>query len=280
MALYPESQIPYAHAWAAISQRKLGDRLGAIVSSRKGMPYGAPADLWTGLDYDWEFVDEVDPLRAAVGLVYVEEYDRVRQLLADEWDAAEPGAAGANDLNYLVNRGVLEALSGNFELALEFFEKAQLLTVDVEGGLFGAKITMNVLEWSRQSEWPIALLLTYRETGQHEKADVIARQFEAWVAEYIAAIAEVSDLADHNYLYARAQFYAIEGRTDEALGMLRTWADQEVDIFTYIKWDPFLENLRGDPEFEAIVAEVEAALARVRAQHHAKQAALAGASRG
>lgn len=48
-------------------------------------------------------------------------------------------------------------------------------------------------------------------------------------------------------------------------------------IFTYIAWDPFLDSLRGNPEFETIVAEVEAELANVRAQYHARQAALAGA---
>jgi hypothetical protein len=78
----------------------------------------------------------------------------------------------------------------------------------------------------------------------------------------------------------QAQYYAIEGRTAEALDKLRTWLDYGVYIFTYIKWDPFLESLRGDPEFESIVAEVEVELAEIRVQYHEKQAALAEAVSG
>lgn len=228
LALYPATEVPYAHAWAADSKRKLGDRLGAIDSSRKGMPYGIPTDLWTGLAYDWEFFDNLDPLRRAVELVYVEEYDQIRQILIDTYDAVELDSTGADAhgyyrfLDYLLSRGTLEAL---------------------------------------------AVLFAYRKSGRHEQADIFAAQFEHLLAEDIDLIATVSDLADYRYLYRQAQYYAIEGRTTEALGKLRTWVDYEVDLFTYIKWDPFLENLRGDPEFEAVVAEVEAELAEIRMQY-------------
>ena len=73
--------------------------------------------------------------------------------------------------------------------------------------------------------------------------------------------------------WGQSQDGVIEGRTKEALDKLRAWVDYGVDIFTYIKWDPFLESLRGDPKFEAIVAET-------RAQFHAKQAALLEAGSG
>ncbi len=286
LALYSQSEVPHAHAWAAASKRKLGDRLGAIESSRKGMPYGLPLDLWTGLEYDWEFFDDLDPLRSAVGLVYVEEYDQIRQLLIDAYDAVEADSAGADShglyrlLDYLVNRGVLEALAGNIERSIEFFDRARVLAPDEEGGLLRAGVFYPVLDWSRQSHWPLALLFAYRKSAQHEKADIIAAQFEDLVAEDIAIIATVSDLADFRYLYKEAQYYAIEGRSTEALDKLRTWVDYGVDIFTYIKWDPFLESLRGDPVFEAIVAEVEAELAKVRVQYHAQQAALLDAGSG
>jgi len=281
LALYPQSEVPHAHAWAAGSKLKLGDRLGAIESSRKGMPYGVPIDLWTGLEYDWEFFDDLDPLRSAVGLVYVEEYEQIRQILIDTYDAVEADSRGYyRVLDYLVNRGVLEALAGDFKRSIEFFERARLLAPDEEGGLVRANVFYPVLDWSRQSHFSLALLLAYRKSDEHEKAEIIAEQFEDLVAEDIEAIATVSDLADYRYLYKEAQYYAIEGRSNEALDKLRTWVDYGVDIFTYIKWDPFLESLRGDPEFETLVAEVEAALAEVRAQYHAQQAALLDAGSG
>ena len=98
-------------------------------------------------------------------------------------------------------------------------------------------------------------------------------------AGLIGAIARVSDLADYRYLYREAQYYAIEGRSSEALDKLRTWVDYGVDIFTYIKWDPFLESLRGNSEFEAIVAEVEAELAAIRVQYHSRQLAIGQSDR-
>jgi hypothetical protein len=103
---------------------------------------------------------------------------------------------------------------------------------------------------------------------------MLARDIVDMVDGNLKAIAAVSDLADIRYLYQQAQYFAIEGRTAEALDKLRAWVNHGVDIFTYIKWDPFLESLCGNPEYEAIVAEVEAELAGVRALYHTKQAAL------
>ncbi len=123
LALYPENELPYVNAWVADVKLKMGDRLGAIAASRKAMPYGF-VDLWTGLEYDWEFLDDFDPVRSAVGLVYIEEYDRIRQILIDNWNADDPDSVGANDLSYLVNRGTLEALAGDFESSIEFFRKS------------------------------------------------------------------------------------------------------------------------------------------------------------
>jgi hypothetical protein len=149
-----------------------------------------------------------------------------------------------------------------------------MLVSDQEGGLLRARVQLQLLGWSRQSHWSLALLFAYRKSGRHEKADIIAEQFEDLVAGQIESIATVSDRANYYYLYKQAQYYAIEGRTEEALDKLRTWLDYGVYIFTYIKWDPFLESLRGDPEFEAIVSEVETELAEIRVQYHEQQATL------
>jgi len=279
LALYPESEVPQAHDWAATSQLKMGDRLGAIESSRKGMPYSF-IDLWTGLEYDWEFFDEFAVVRPAVGLVYDKEYKQVRQVLIDAYDGAESRSRLTNFrdfLNfrdYLLNRGVLESLAGEFDSSIEFFEQARLLAPDEEGGLIRAGIIFPALDHPRQSHFSLALLFAYRKSGQNEQAASLALDIEDRVAENIEAISVVSDLADYRYLYQQAQYHAIEGRTAEALDKLRAWVNYRVGIFTYIKWDPFLESLCGNPEYEAIVAEVEAELAAVRAQYHTRQAQM------
>jgi CRP-like cAMP-binding protein/TolB-like protein/class 3 adenylate cyclase/tetratricopeptide (TPR) repeat protein len=285
LALHPESEVPQAHDWAATSQLKMGDRLGAIDSSRKGMPYSF-IDLWTGLEYDWEFFDEIAVVRPAVGLVYDKEYDKARQVLINAYDGVELHSgltnfrSFLNIRDYLVNRGVLEALAGEFDSSIEFFERARLMVPDEDGGLVRADIVFPALDLPRQSHFSLALLFAYRQSGQHEKADLLARQIVASVTAHIDALAKVSDLADLRYLYQQAQFYAIEGRSNEALEKLRAWVDYGVDIFTYIKWDPFLNSLCGNPEYEAIVAGVEAELAGIRALYYSRQAEFAEASNG
>jgi tetratricopeptide (TPR) repeat protein len=283
LALHPESEVPQAHHWAATSQLKMGDRLGAIDSSRKGMPYGF-IDLWTGLEYDWEFFDEFAVVRPAVGLVYDKEYDKARQVLIDAYEGVESHSgltnfrSFLNIRDFLVNRGVLEALAGEFDTSIELFERAQSLVPDEDGGLIRAGIVFPALDEPRQSHFSLALLFAYRQSGQHENADLLARQIEARVTEDIDAIAKVSDQADLRYLYQQAQHYAIEGRSNEALKKLRAWVDYGVNIFTYIKWDPFFKSLCGNPEYEAIVAEVEAELAGIRALYYSRQVKLAEAA--
>ncbi len=68
-------------------------------------------------------------------------------------------------------------------------------------------------------------------------------------------------------------------RGREALATLRTWNTNDKMLFTYVKTDPLLQKLRGIPEFHAIVAEVEAELATLRAKYHAKMAKQSAADR-
>ena len=235
LALHPESKVPQAHHWAATSQLKMGDRLEAIDSSRKGMPYGF-IDLWTGLEYDWEFFDEFAVVRPAVGLVYDKEYDKARQVLIDAYDGVESHSgltsfrSFLNVRDYLVNRGVLEALAGEFDTSIEFFERARSLVPDENGGLIRAGIVFPALDEPRQSHFSLALLFAYRKSGQHQKADTLAQEIEAWLAEQVETIATVSNQAGYRFLYQQAQFHAIEGHTNEALDKLRAWVDYGAEL--------------------------------------------------
>ncbi len=64
--------------------------------------------------------------------------------------------------------------------------------------------------------------------------------------------------AKHMFLYVEAQIQAIEGRTTEALATLRKWRKFDPFLFSYVRREPFFENLHDEPEFWQIVAEVEA----------------------
>ncbi len=66
------------------------------------------------------------------------------------------------------------------------------------------------------------------------------------------------------------QIYALQGEKQKALAALRQAIDEgwRVGWWYFLKYDPNLESLHDEPEFQAMVAEIEAdmaaQLARVR----------------
>ena len=76
-------------------------------------------------------------------------------------------------------------------------------------------------------------------------------------AESKAAAIEAMNLPDDaNGAYNLACYWARVGNRSEAIRHLRSAVDQGMTI-AYMARDPDLESLHGDPEFEAILAEVE-----------------------
>ncbi len=280
LAFYPGSQYPRAYGWVAASKLKLGDRVGAIESSRKGMGYGPPVDLWTGLEYEREHLVDKSSffMKHAVNLIFDEDYEQIRHILIDHFNASDPNSVKANSLHYLVNRGELEALAGNFGTSIEYFERAQLLAPEDEGGLVGLT-GISSLTTPRQTHHSLALLFAYRKLGQHVKADETARQFENLVSKHRKTHATISELTQYEFLYKEAQYFAIEGRTVDAIDKLRSWVEHGI-IFTYITRDPFFESMRRNYEFEIIVAEVEAELAEVRTEYFNYMATAAAPKAG
>ena len=112
----------------------------------------------------------------------------------------------------------------------------------------------------------------YRQKAQDDEANDIAVRVSDEIKGLRKLHRAVGAKAEHKYLYPEAQFHAIEGRIDEALATLRSWRENDKMLFTYVRTDPFLQNLHGIPEFHVIVAEVEGDLAAVRAAYHAKVA--------
>jgi tetratricopeptide (TPR) repeat protein len=278
LALYPEAAVPQANTWLAASNSLLVDKLGAIEAGRKGMPYGYPYDLWAGLDFDWKFMP-LRRLRSIGPLAYVGQYDKARQIIIDEYTRLSDSPATLDSVEYLINRGVLEALAGNLHQSIEFFERARIQFPDNEDQLFLSNTYIAWLSWARQSSPAVALLHAYRQTGQDEKANAIAVLISDGISAHRQLHQSAGARAEHEFLYIEAQSHAIDGRFDEALATLRTWRTKQKFLFTYVKTDPFLQNLHGMPEFHAIVAEVEAELAALRAKYHAKMAKQSAADR-
>jgi tetratricopeptide (TPR) repeat protein len=109
----------------------------------------------------------------------------------------------------------------------------------------------------------IDLALISSKTGDPERAD--------WLLESsLQHIQQIPRLGFHGYGIADVQIYALKGKKQKALSALQRAIDEGWRRYWwyYLKQDPNLESLHDEPEFQAMVAEIEAdmaaQLARVR----------------
>jgi hypothetical protein len=109
----------------------------------------------------------------------------------------------------------------------------------------------------------IAVALVLTKTGEQELADLLLEL----VFERIQTIPRLGQIG---YGVADVKIYALRGEKQKALSTLRQAIDEGWRAFWwyFLKHDPTLESLHGEPEFQAMVAEIEAdmaaQLARVR----------------
>jgi tetratricopeptide (TPR) repeat protein len=111
----------------------------------------------------------------------------------------------------------------------------------------------------------IDLALILSKTGEQERAD---RLLESSL-QYIQRIPRLGYYGT-GYGIADVQIYALQGEKQKALSALRQAIDEgwRNSWWYYLKFDPILELLHDEPEYQAMVAEIEAdmaaQLARVR----------------
>jgi TolB-like protein/Flp pilus assembly protein TadD len=108
----------------------------------------------------------------------------------------------------------------------------------------------------------IDLALVLIRTGEQERADLLLNRS----LEYIQTIPRLG----FGYWVADVRIYALRGEKQKALSALRQSIDEGWRLlwWYFLKRDPTLESLHDEPEFQAMVAEIEAdmaaQLARVR----------------
>ncbi len=115
------------------------------------------------------------------------------------------------------------------------------------------------------SNWTvaIALALVLAKTGEQEHADLLLNRS-------LQQIQAMPRLGDRGYWIADAQIYALKGDKQRALSALRQAIDEGWRFlwWYFLKQDLSLESLHNEPEFQAMVTEIEAdmadQLARVR----------------
>ena len=115
------------------------------------------------------------------------------------------------------------------------------------------------------SNWwdAINLALVLSKAGEREHADLLLNRS----LEHIQAMPR---LGTRGYWIADVKIYALRGEKQKALSALRQAIDEgwRYNWWYFLKHDPNLESLHDEPEFQAMVAEIEAdmaeQLARVR----------------
>jgi hypothetical protein len=109
----------------------------------------------------------------------------------------------------------------------------------------------------------IDLALISSKTGEQQRAD---RLLEGSL-QYIQ---QIPRLGGAGYRIADVQIYTLQGNKQKALSALQRAIDEgwRDSWWYFLKYDPILESLHDEPEFQAMVAEIEAdmaeQLARVR----------------
>ena len=109
----------------------------------------------------------------------------------------------------------------------------------------------------------IDLALISSETGEHERTDWLLKSS-------LQYIQQIPRLGFVGYGIADVQIHALRGDKQKALAVLRQAIDEgwRTHWWYYLKHDPNLESLHDEPEYQAMVKEIEAdmaaQLARVR----------------
>jgi hypothetical protein len=116
---------------------------------------------------------------------------------------------------------------------------------------------------NRKYRAAINLALVLSKTGEQERADLLLNRS-------LQHIETIPRLGDRGYGIADVEIYALRGDKQQALSALRQAIDEGWRGFWWysLQYSPTLESLRDEPEFQAMVAEIEAdmavQLARVR----------------
>jgi TolB-like protein/Tfp pilus assembly protein PilF len=123
----------------------------------------------------------------------------------------------------------------------------------------------------------IDLALILSKTGEQQRADSLLESS----LQYIQQIPRINFFG---YGMADVQIYALQGEKQKALLTLRQAIDESwrAHWWYYLKHDPTMESLHDEPEYQAMVAEIEADMAAQleRVREMERRGELAAISRG
>jgi serine/threonine protein kinase len=214
-------------------------------------------------------VDWIRHLRRAVELDPHDPYSQVWLALGWTWSGFPEQARPiyermlATDplFDYLLFGLMFEAyFSLDYQLAISHLEKAIQVSPDHPGlGFCSAQLYGSQGELARMNHevnrhapdpgshplFALAHILKHAVNGQPEAADAL-----------MSADLEATLWTDFQYTHVMAQACAVLGRTQEALRWLRRSTERGFLRCDFLTVDPLLTRLHGDPDFDALMADV------------------------
>ena len=114
----------------------------------------------------------------------------------------------------------------------------------------------------------IDLALVLMRAGEQGRADLLLKRS-------LVYIKTIPRLGVEGYGISDVLVHALQGRPDAALAALRQAVDQgwRADWWMYLEHDLSLESIRGRPEFQSILKEIQADMAAQLARVRKLQAA-------
>jgi len=298
-ALSYDDQLSEAYYLRGVYYRQMDDRDQALQELDKALKYN-PND-WMAyygigdLYYSYDFVKSIDNYHKAISLHRGELLPQLIRRLGEEYRTSgfmgkakfcflEALKSDRDSALYYGELAHCEFDSGNFERGLELMKKRFVIDSSNMYNLFSIGTTCMFLDqpeealkyfkkWHERSKTlsPFAVFGLHRigwaywQNGYREEA-------EYYFDEQIKNCNKVIEMRRVLYLsyrefYDLAAVYAFRGEKDRAIENLRNFNKLQVIpgfMMPFIRYDPFLDGIRDEPEFQQIVDDMEA---KYQAEH-------------
>ncbi|MGW8265506.1 MAG: TPR end-of-group domain-containing protein [Longimicrobiales bacterium] len=158
-------------------------------------------------------------------------------------------------LGTITDRGVLSYFAGDYDGALAQYRKV----LEMDPGFARAYVTQ-ASAYSQKgihSEAIAALRRAAELSGGRPKLAALGRVYAraGMKDEALEVVKDLKELSKSRYVtpYAFTLIHASLGDLDQAFSCLQRACGEGVSDLLYLKVDPFLDNLRGDPRFVALL---------------------------
>jgi len=161
-------------------------------------------------------------------------------------------------LGTLTDLGVFFYFQRQYDQAIEQYQKV----LERDPGFARAYVTLGSAYAKKgMHDEAIGMIKKAMElSGDRTKMAALGRAYAVAgrTDEALQVIDDLKALSEDRYVtpYAFTLIYASMGKNDEAMNWLRQACDEGVSDLIYLKIDPFLDNLRGDPRFAVLLKKV------------------------